>query len=67
MVAPAYVCDLVMYYSMEDVEDSIPKWAWVSWAVIMGSGILVSLLWVLNNWKVWYRDQRSFDVQKKDG
>ncbi|KAK3443286.1 hypothetical protein EUGRSUZ_B03459 [Eucalyptus grandis] len=67
VVAPAYVCDLVMYYSMEDVEDSIPKWAWVSWAVIMGSGILVSLLWVLNNWKVWYRDQRSFDVQKKDG
>lgn len=64
ILAPIFVYDLVAFYAGGLAEDSIPRWAWVSWIVVIGAGILVSTIWVLNNWKQWYREGSS-DVVKK--
>ncbi|KAK3223571.1 hypothetical protein Dsin_010596 [Dipteronia sinensis] len=42
----------------------IPKWAWVSWMVVIVIGILLSILWILNNWIDLYRE-RSCKASKK--
>ena len=44
----------------------IPPWAWVSWMVVVGSAILVSILWVSIRWAEWIRE-RSHQAQKKVG
>ncbi|KAL9352754.1 hypothetical protein Peur_055434 [Populus x canadensis] len=44
----------------------IPPWAWVSWMVVVGSAILVSILWVSIRWAEGIRE-RSHQAQKKVG
>ncbi|KAK4764392.1 hypothetical protein SAY87_013830 [Trapa incisa] len=64
IIGPTFVYELVTFYAGELAEDSIPRWAWISWIVVIVCGILVSIIWVLNNWKLWY-SERSSEVEKK--
>ncbi|ONI30146.1 hypothetical protein PRUPE_1G233600 [Prunus persica] len=43
-------------------EPKIPRWAWVSWMVVILIAIGLSILWVLNLWIDWHRNK----VQKKE-
>ncbi|KAE8099704.1 hypothetical protein FH972_017661 [Carpinus fangiana] len=53
-----------VFYASEAAGNMIPKWAWVSWMVVIVVAILVSILWVLNLWIDWCRE-RSHRAQKK--
>jgi hypothetical protein len=53
-----------MFYASGAADNMIPRWAWVSWMVVIVSAVLVSILWVLNLWIDWFRE-RSRRAQKK--
>ncbi|KAK7849577.1 tlc domain-containing protein [Quercus suber] len=42
----------------------IPRWAWISWMVVIVVAVMISILWVSNLWIFWFR-QRSHRAQKK--
>lgn len=41
-----------------------PNWAWISWIVVIGSGIGVSILWVLHQWIDFYREKTEKNTKK---
>lgn len=43
---------------------SIPRWAWISWMIVIVTAIFISILWVLNQWRRWHTE-RSLKAQKK--
>lgn len=53
-----------VFYASGAANNMIPRWAWISWMVVIVSAVLISILWVLNLWKEWYRE-RSHRAQKK--
>lgn len=53
-----------VFYASGAADNMIPRWAWVSWMVVIVAAILVSILWVLNLWIDWFRE-RSRRAQKK--
>ena len=58
------VSKMGVFYASGAARNIIPKWAWVSWMVVIVAAILVSILWGLNLWIDWFKE-RSRRVQKK--
>lgn len=52
------------FYASGAADNAIPRWAWISWMVVIVSAILISLLWILNKWIYWYKE-KSLQAQKK--
>ncbi|XP_062110596.1 TLC domain-containing protein At5g14285-like isoform X1 [Humulus lupulus] len=63
VLGPLFVLKMVVFYLSGAADSSTPKWAWISWMVVITTAIFVSILWVLNHWIEWFRERRV--VQKK--
>ncbi|GAV90434.1 adh_short domain-containing protein, partial [Cephalotus follicularis] len=55
-LGPLVVYKMGVFYLSGGADNLIPMWAWVSWMVVIVSAILVSILWVSNNWLNWHRE-----------
>ncbi|XP_023554709.1 TLC domain-containing protein At5g14285-like [Cucurbita pepo subsp. pepo] len=53
--APVFLHKMGEFYVSSAAENLIPKWAWISWMGVIGTAILVSILWVGNHWVLWFR------------
>ncbi|KAL1206240.1 TLC domain-containing protein [Cardamine amara subsp. amara] len=59
LAGPVALYDMAMFYGSGAAEGVIPRWVWMSWLVVIGSAIFVSVLWVLRNWVDWFREKNS--------
>ncbi|KAL3582666.1 hypothetical protein D5086_016998 [Populus alba] len=66
ILGPVCLFKMGVFYLNGGAHGLIPAWAWISWMVVIGSAILVSILWVSNLWAEWIRE-RSHRAQKKVG
>ncbi|CAK7327410.1 unnamed protein product [Dovyalis caffra] len=66
VLGPVCLLKMVVFYLNGGAHGLIPGWAWISWMVVIGSAILVSILWVSNHWADWIRE-RGHQAQKKVG
>lgn len=64
ILGPLFVFKMGVFYASGEADAVIPKWAWISWTVVIGTAILVSISWVLDHWITWLRE-RSYKAQKK--
>ncbi|KAF8658350.1 hypothetical protein HU200_059398 [Digitaria exilis] len=59
-LGPAWFVRMVrFFYVSSGGGGRVPAWAWVSWTVVIGAGILVSILWVGNLWLVYFRERKE--------
>ncbi|XP_062204478.1 TLC domain-containing protein At5g14285-like [Phragmites australis] len=58
VLAPAWFVRMVRFYASEDGGD-VPAWAWVSWTVVIGAGIALSVLWVGNLWVAYFSERKQ--------
>ncbi|CAN4081756.1 unnamed protein product [Withania somnifera] len=58
IAGPYFVYRMISYYVSMDVDNVIPRWAWVSWVFVVVTAISVSILWVSNLWVELYRERR---------
>lgn len=49
-----------------DARDVMPIWISLSWIVVVGAAIMVSWLWIWNNWMEYFRE-RGVSKEKKQG
>lgn len=63
ILGPLFVLKMGIFFVSGAAEAVIPRWAWISWMVVITSAIFVSILWVSNNWIEWFRERSG--VQKK--
>uniref|UniRef100_A0A1J3CKU8 TLC domain-containing protein n=2 Tax=Noccaea caerulescens TaxID=107243 RepID=A0A1J3CKU8_NOCCA len=59
LAGPVALYDMAAFYGSGAAEGAVPRWAWISWLVVIGSAILLSVLWVLRNWVDWFREKNS--------
>lgn len=59
LAGPVALYDMASFYGSGAAEGAVPRWAWVSWLVVIGSAIVLSVLWVLRNWVDWFREKNS--------
>ncbi|CAN6910641.1 unnamed protein product [Brassica oleracea] len=59
LAGPVALYDMASFYGSGAAEGAIPRWAWISWLVVIGSAIVLSVLWVLRNWVDWFREKNS--------
>lgn len=52
VLGPVWFVRMVRFYAGDG---AVPTWAWASWTVVIGSGILLSVLWVGNLWFAYFR------------
>ena len=44
-----------LFYAAGAGDGAVPTWAWALWSVVIGSAILVSVLWGGNLWFAYFR------------
>lgn len=66
ILGPICLFKMGVFYLNGGAAGLIPAWAWISWMVVIGSAILVSIVWILNRWEEWITE-RSHKAQKKVG
>ncbi|KAL6905910.1 hypothetical protein ACP4OV_003511 [Aristida adscensionis] len=65
VLAPAWLARMVRFYAAGS-GGGVPAWAWASWTVVIGAGILLSVLWIANLWVAYFRDgEESASPEKK--
>ncbi|KAK9689856.1 hypothetical protein RND81_09G086200 [Saponaria officinalis] len=62
--APLFVVKMVLVYTSGVVDAIIPTWVWCSWLLLTVSGIFASLLWILNHWVVFFKEEMGKKQQK---
>lgn len=65
LVGPLFLYKMGIFYASGGAEGVIPKWAWVSWLVVVSIAIGVSILWVSNLWVEFFRERRRGRLEKK--
>ncbi|KAJ0229531.1 TLC domain-containing protein [Hirschfeldia incana] len=55
VLGPLFFGKMLASYARGEAEGVIPNWLWVSWAVVVGTAITVSILWIWNLWIEWFR------------
>ncbi|WZZ30623.1 hypothetical protein YC2023_014024 [Brassica napus] len=63
VLGPLFFGKMVASYAGGEAEGVIPTWLWVSWAVVVGSAITVSIRWIWNLWIEWFRVRRDKKVR----
>ncbi|KAI5651127.1 hypothetical protein M9H77_37132 [Catharanthus roseus] len=61
---PFFLYQMFVSYFGGAVDNVIPKWVWISWILVVGMAISVSILWVVNHWIELYRE-RTGKLDKK--
>lgn len=64
VLGPICVFKMVVFYVSGGAKGLIPRWAWISWTVVITTAITVSILWVSSHWTNWLR-AKSYEAQKK--
>lgn len=64
ILGPICLFKMGVFYVSRPADFLVPGWAWISWMIVIGTAILVSILWVSNHWIDWCRE-RSYGAQKK--
>ncbi|GAB4829320.1 hypothetical protein Ancab_018990 [Ancistrocladus abbreviatus] len=59
VLAPLFAYKLGMFFLRGGADGLIPKWAWISWMVVISGAIFVSWLWVLNLWIALYKESKQ--------
>ncbi|PON82787.1 TRAM/LAG1/CLN8 domain containing protein [Trema orientale] len=62
-LGPLFVLKMGIFFISGAADTLIPRWAWISWMVVITTAIFVSIVWVLNHWIEWFRERSR--VQKK--
>lgn len=65
VVGPLFVYQMWSVYCGQGDEFVVPKWAWVSWMVVIVIGILLSVVWILCNWIDLYRETSSKPIKSE--
>ncbi|OEL35567.1 hypothetical protein BAE44_0003418 [Dichanthelium oligosanthes] len=59
-LGPAWFVRMVrFFYATSGGGGPVPVWAWVSWTVVIGAGIALSILWVGNLWLAYFRERKE--------
>ncbi|KAL5206115.1 hypothetical protein ABZP36_034324 [Zizania latifolia] len=62
VLAPAWFVRMVRFYVGADGgggSDALPVWARASWTVVIGAGIVVSVIWVGSLWVTYFRERKE--------
>ncbi|GJN13453.1 hypothetical protein PR202_gb00160 [Eleusine coracana subsp. coracana] len=66
VLAPVWFIRMVrFYFSSSGGGGALPAWAWVSWTVVIGAGILLSVMWVGNLWVAYFRKNMLLQKNKQ--
>jgi hypothetical protein len=65
VLGPMWFVRMVRFYAAGAGEGAVPAWAWVSWTVVIGSGIVLSMLWVGNLWFAYFRERKESSRSKE--
>uniref|UniRef100_A0A1J3FCT4 TLC domain-containing protein n=1 Tax=Noccaea caerulescens TaxID=107243 RepID=A0A1J3FCT4_NOCCA len=59
VLGPWFFGSMVASYARGEANGVIPTWLWISWAVVVGTAITVSILWIWNLWIEWFREREA--------
>ncbi|CAL4903605.1 unnamed protein product [Urochloa decumbens] len=60
MLGAAWFVRMVrFFYASSGGGGRVPAWAWASWTVVIGAGIVLSILWVGNLWLEYFRERKE--------
>ncbi|KZV39970.1 hypothetical protein F511_15632 [Dorcoceras hygrometricum] len=64
ILGPLFAYKIGLYFTHGLGDAVLPNWAWISWMVVIASGIGVSILWVLLLWTGFYRERTKKSAEK---
>ncbi|XP_008792221.2 TLC domain-containing protein At5g14285-like [Phoenix dactylifera] len=64
LVGPVFFYKMSAFYMSGKAGDVIPMWASVSWIVVVGVAIAVSILWISNLWMKLFREMSQKEEKK---
>lgn len=64
VLGPWFFFKMSSFYLSGKASGLIPTWVAVSWIVVVGGAIAVSILWIWNRWMELYREKKG-SLQKK--
>ncbi|MQL75120.1 hypothetical protein Taro_007484 [Colocasia esculenta] len=56
LIGPLFFCKMSIFYITGKASDVIPLWVSLSWIIVVGAAISVSILWIMNHWLEFFRD-----------
>lgn len=65
VAGPLFFYKMSAYYLSGKACDAIPWWVSVSWIVVVGAAILVSIMWISNLWIVLFKEIRQCEEKKE--
>lgn len=65
VLGPLFFLKMSIYYLSGQVDDVIPRWVSVSWIVVVGGAILVSIMWISNLWVELVRERKGISEKKE--
>ncbi|KAK6139159.1 hypothetical protein DH2020_027100 [Rehmannia glutinosa] len=64
ILGPLFVYKIGLVFASGVDNGVIPRWAWISWIVVIIAGIGLSILWVLHLWIDLYREKSTKELKK---
>ncbi|XP_073006739.1 TLC domain-containing protein At5g14285-like [Typha latifolia] len=65
VAGPLFFYKMSSFYLSGKARDVIPWWVSVSWIVVVGTAILVSILWISNLWVVLFNERSQIEGKKE--
>ncbi|XP_020573343.1 TLC domain-containing protein At5g14285-like [Phalaenopsis equestris] len=64
LLGPLFFLKMSMFYLSGAADDVISRWILVSWIVVVGGAILVSIIWITNHWMKLFRERKTVSDKK---
>ncbi|PKA50074.1 hypothetical protein AXF42_Ash021105 [Apostasia shenzhenica] len=65
LLGPLFFFKMSIFYLSGEADVVIPRWVSVSWIVVVGGAIIVSILWVSNLWVELFRERKKTREKKE--